>query len=49
MTNAATELKEENERVWFRRVVTVLMAGMICVGALPMLQATLFPVAKTNR
>ena len=48
MTNAR-ELQDEVERVWFRRVATVLMLGMICVGALPMLQATLFPVAKTNR
>ena len=48
MTNAK-ELQEEVERVWFRRVATILMVGMICVGALPMLHATLFPTAKTNR
>jgi hypothetical protein len=48
MTNAK-ELEDEVERVWFRRVATVLMVGMICIGALPMLHATLFPVVRTNR
>ena len=38
--------REEVERKWFRHVATVLMVGMIAVGALPLLKNTLFPVER---
>jgi hypothetical protein len=49
MTETTKELKEENERVWFRRVMTILMIGTIGLGALPLIQGALFPVDRTNR
>jgi hypothetical protein len=49
MPKAAIEQQEAVERLWFRRVVTVLMVGMISVGAVPIIKNTLFPVQKTNR
>jgi hypothetical protein len=49
MPNAAIERKEAIERVWFRRVMTVLMVGMIAVGAVPIVKNAMFPVQKTNR
>jgi hypothetical protein len=41
--------REELEKLWFLRFVSVLMVGMICVGALPVLKNALFPIERTNR
>jgi hypothetical protein len=49
MQNVELEQKEAIERMWFRRVVIVLMVGMISVGAVPIAKNALFPVQKTNR
>ena len=49
MQKVEVERKEAIERIWFRRVVTVLMVGMISVGAVPILKNAMFPVQKTNR
>jgi hypothetical protein len=48
MQDKAVE-KEQVERIWFLRVATVLMIGMIAVGAVPIIKNALFPVEKTNR
>jgi hypothetical protein len=49
MPNIAVEQQEAVERMWFRRVVIVLMVGMISVGAVPIVKNAMFPVQKTNR
>ena len=49
MQNVKVEQQEAIERMWFRRVVIVLMVGMISVGAVPVVKNALFPVQKTNR
>jgi hypothetical protein len=49
MQKVEVEQKEAIERMWFRRVVTVLMVGMISIGAVPIMKNALFPVQKTNR
>jgi hypothetical protein len=49
MQKVEIERQEAIERVWFRRVVIVLMVGMISVGAVPVLKNAMFPVQKTNR
>jgi hypothetical protein len=41
--------REIIERQWFRRLATILMIGMICVGAVPLVKNALFPVQRTNR
>lgn len=38
--------REVVERQWFRRLATVLMIGMISVGALPLLKNAVFPTQK---
>ena len=48
MQKVEVERKEAIERIWFRRVVTVLMVGMIAVGALPLLKSALFPVERVR-
>jgi hypothetical protein len=40
--------REQIERVWFVRIVMVCMVGLIAVGAVPLLQHTFFPAAKTR-
>jgi hypothetical protein len=41
--------QEQVERVWFRKIVTVLLLGALTVGAVPILKNMFFPVVKTNR
>jgi hypothetical protein len=43
-----SEVREEAERVWFRRVAMVIMLGTILSGALPLLKNTLFPVERNR-
>jgi hypothetical protein len=40
--------RDEIERTWFRRVVMVLMVGMISVGVVPLIKNTLFPVQRNR-
>lgn len=40
--------REEIERTWFRRVVMVLMVGMIAVGAVPLIKNTLYPIQRNR-
>ena len=41
--------QEQVERLWFRRVVSVIMVAAIAVGAIPVMKNTFFPVARSNR
>jgi hypothetical protein len=43
-----SEVQDEAERVWFRRVAMVIMLGTILSGALPLLKNTLFPVERNR-
>ena len=40
--------QEEIERVWFRKIATVLMLGALIFGAVPILKNTFFPVEKSR-
>jgi len=40
--------QEVFERMWFRRVAALLMIGMMCVGAVPLLKNTLYPVQRNR-
>lgn len=42
------EQKDAVERMWFRRIVTLLMVGMISVGAIPVIKNTLYPVQRNR-
>jgi hypothetical protein len=41
--------QEQVERQWFRRIVTVLLLGLLTFGAVPIVQNTLFPAEKSRR
>ena len=45
---ARSEAREEVERDWFRRVAMIILLASICMGGLPILKDTLFPVARTR-
>ena len=40
--------QEEVERLWFRRIVGVIMVLGISVGAVPILKNMMFPVVKVR-
>jgi hypothetical protein len=40
--------QEQTERMWFRRVVLVVMLVGISFGAIPVIKNTLFPVARVR-
>ncbi len=40
--------QEQVERMWFRRAVIVMMVVGISFGAVPIVKAALFPVAKVR-
>jgi cytochrome c oxidase assembly protein Cox11 len=40
--------REQVERMWFRRVVIVMMVVGMSFGAVPLLKNTFFPVAKVR-
>jgi hypothetical protein len=41
--------QEEVERQWFRKIVSVLLLGLLTFGAVPILKNTFFPVEKSRR
>jgi hypothetical protein len=41
--------QEEVERQWFRKIVAVLLLGLLTFGAVPILKNTFFPVEKSRR
>ena len=41
--------QEQIEREWFRKIVSVLLCGLLLVGAVPILKNTFFPVEKSRR
>ncbi|MEI8152354.1 MAG: hypothetical protein WCG92_12230 [Hyphomicrobiales bacterium] len=41
--------QEEVERNWFRKIVSVLLVGALCIGAVPILKNTFFPAEKSRR
>jgi hypothetical protein len=41
--------QEEVERQWFRKIVSVLLLGLLTFGAVPILKNTFFPVERSRR
>jgi hypothetical protein len=43
-----TRTKRRDREMWFGRIVSLLMIGMICVGAIPLIKNTLYPVQRNR-
>ena len=41
--------QEQIEREWFRKIVTVLLLGLLTFGAVPIVKNTFFPAEKARR
>ena len=41
--------QEQIEREWFRKIVSVLLLGLLAFGAVPIVKNTFFPVEKSRR
>jgi hypothetical protein len=41
--------QEQIEREWFRKIVTVLLLGLLTFGAVPIVKNTFFPAEKSRR
>jgi hypothetical protein len=48
MQEAERERREEIERVWFRRIMAVLMIAAMVSGAAPIVMNTLYPVQRNR-
>ena len=41
--------QEQVEREWFRKIVSVLLLGLLTFGAVPIVKNTFFPAEKSRR
>ena len=41
--------QEQVERVWFRKIATVLLLAALTVGGVPIAKNTFFPAEKASR
>ena len=41
--------QEQVEREWFRKIVSVLLLGLLAFGAVPIVKSTVFPAEKSKR
>ena len=41
--------KEQIERAWFRKIVSVLLLGLLTFGAVPIVKGMVFPAEKSKR